>query len=135
MQLAPPSTYPSFARHSNCHPPREQPPADARLATITTFQAAPGCIMYEAILGHLDALALALGLSRDGQEIRRGVNPWGYAGGGYVPQEKEGKAGEEIEIEQQHQHEKGSGSIEIESIRSRSAAPPVPGAELGVTRP
>jgi hypothetical protein len=37
--------------------------------------------MYEAILGKIDAVAASLGLIRENQRVRQGVNPWGYAGG------------------------------------------------------
>jgi hypothetical protein len=37
--------------------------------------------MYEAILGILDAVAASLGLIRENQRVRQGINPWGYSGG------------------------------------------------------
>jgi len=37
--------------------------------------------MYETILGRIDAVAASLGLIRENQRVRQGVNPWGYAGG------------------------------------------------------
>jgi hypothetical protein len=37
--------------------------------------------MYETILGSIDAVAASLGLIRENQRVRQGVNPWGYAGG------------------------------------------------------
>jgi hypothetical protein len=37
--------------------------------------------MYEVILGRIDAVAASLGLIRENQRVRHGVNPWGYAGG------------------------------------------------------
>jgi hypothetical protein len=46
--------------------------------------------MYEAILGRIDAVSASVGLLREEAKIRRGVNPWGYAGG-KVEGEKESR--------------------------------------------
>ena len=36
--------------------------------------------MYEAILGRIDAASASVGLLREEAKVRKGVNPWGYAG-------------------------------------------------------
>ncbi len=87
--------------------------------------------MYEAIFGRLDALAAAVGLSRDSQRIRPGFNPWGYSGGlvgvegrqgdeyeeGMLKETAAAAAGGETESEQEkHSH------IEVERPSSSSSA-------------
>ena len=37
--------------------------------------------MYEAILGRIDAVSASIGLLRAEAKVRKGANPWGYAGG------------------------------------------------------
>jgi hypothetical protein len=37
--------------------------------------------MYEAILGRIDAVSASVGLLREEAKVRKGVNPWEYAGG------------------------------------------------------
>jgi len=37
--------------------------------------------MYLVILARIDAVSAKLGLLREEARVRKGVNPWGYAGG------------------------------------------------------
>jgi hypothetical protein len=37
--------------------------------------------MYETLLSRLDSIAGVLGLRSEEAKVRKGINPWGYAGG------------------------------------------------------
>jgi hypothetical protein len=48
--------------------------------TISTARYRPP-VMYEKILGRIDAWSASLGLARESQHVRPGENPWAYSGG------------------------------------------------------
>jgi len=51
--------------------------------------------MYETLLSRLDSIAGVLGLRSEEAEVRKGINPWGYAGGSIAQLPNEIKEEEE----------------------------------------